>query len=69
LSSPCSLCPMLPVSRDYLFLIARSVFSNPVSRDYLFLIACSVFSNVYLLLNLKYITKYDCIASPHWCLS
>ena len=57
------LCPMLPVSLDYPFLIASSVFSNvylfclspfyvlcpmlPVSLDYPILIASSVFSNVY----------------------
>ena len=42
--------PMLPVSLDYLFLIAlRLVYPMlPVSLDYLFLIAPSVFSNVYL---------------------
>jgi len=48
---------MLPVSLDWPFLIASSVFSNvylPVSLDWPFLIASSVFSNVYLPVSLDW---------------
>ena len=51
-------CLIFPITQDFLFLIAPSVFSNvyfglvylllPIILDFLFLIAPSVFSNVYL---------------------